>query len=56
MASKNIVMKIRVAWWLKWYCLGVVAMCRLTGKQPDEDRVKFWVSRAVSAKVATKDV
>ncbi|WP_167670682.1 hypothetical protein [Allopusillimonas ginsengisoli] len=46
-----IVIKLRVAWWFRWYLFGVLTMAQLTGLQPDPQRVGRWLARAVSIKV-----
>ena len=39
---------IRMAWWVKPYLCGVLLMSRLTGLQPDPDRVGAWVKRGMT--------
>jgi hypothetical protein len=44
----SMTVSIRVAWWLKWYLRGVIAMSHLTGLPPNEKRVLHWSMKAVS--------
>ncbi|WP_312378849.1 hypothetical protein [Pseudomonas oryzihabitans] len=39
---------IRMAWWVKPYLFGVLLTARLTGLQPDPDRVGAWVKRGMT--------
>jgi len=48
---QTVTISIRVAWWLRWYLAGVALMCELTGCQPDYDRVRCWVLRAIRLRV-----
>lgn len=52
MASRQITVSIHVAWWLRYYMLGLVLMHRLTGMEINEQRVGYWLSKAIKAKVA----
>ena len=47
----TITVQVRIAWWLKWYMAGVIVMCRLTGLDFDEAKVRWYVRRALTAKV-----
>ena len=40
--------RIKVAWWLRWYLAGVQMMTLTTGAQPDMRKVGAVVARAVS--------
>ena len=42
-----ITVQVRIAWWLKWYMAGVIMMCRLTGLDFDEAKVRWYVRRGV---------
>ncbi len=46
-----VTISIRVSWWLRWYLAGVSLMCRMTGGQPDYDRVCGWVRRAIKLRM-----
>ena len=37
---------IKVAWWLRYYLMGLVLMHKLTGMQPNWGRVNHWVGKA----------
>lgn len=43
--------KIRIAWWLKWYLYGVITMSKITGLTPDWKKVGRWVVRSVKSEV-----
>lgn len=47
----RLIVTIRMAWWLKPYLCGVLLMSRLTGLQPDPDRVGAWVARGMTMKM-----
>jgi len=51
MKTQSMSFAVRVAWWLRWYLLGVEVVAGLTGCQPDMDRVGRWVARAVTVRV-----
>jgi hypothetical protein len=44
----QITFNVRVAWWLKWYIAGVLLMAYITKCQPNEERVSYWVRKAVT--------
>jgi len=48
MSRRPIHATLRVAPWFRWYLFGVLLVARLTGLQPDPQRVGWWLSRAVS--------
>lgn len=43
-------MKISVAWWLQPYCYTLAAICAITGREPNYDRVNYWIIKALSVK------
>ena len=45
MASMTI--KVRIAWWVRWYISGVALCAFLTGFQPDMGKVKAKVMNGV---------
>jgi len=47
----TITVQVRIAWWLKWYIAGVIMMCRLTGLDFDEAKVRRYVRRALKVRV-----
>lgn len=51
MALTTVTISIKVAWWVKPYLCGVLLMSRLTGLQPDPDRVGAWVQRGMIMKM-----
>jgi len=52
MATRSITVTISLAWWFRWYLLGVVAMSRATGLRLNEDRFGYWFRRAVRVRPA----
>jgi hypothetical protein len=48
---QTIAVRMSVAWWLRWYILGVALMCRMTGCAPDMGRVERWISRATKLRI-----
>ena len=51
MAIQGIQIRISVAWWLRWYLAGVALMCRVSGADPDVDRVVYWVRRSIRMRI-----
>lgn len=51
MATNQITLSIKLAWWLKWYLRGVVFAASVTGLRPDPKRVGYWVGRAAKIEV-----
>lgn len=45
MASMTI--KVRIAWWVRWYISGVALCSLLTGLEPDMEKVKSRVIKGV---------
>ena len=45
MASMTI--KVRIAWWVRWYISGVALCSLLTGLEPDMEKVKAKVMKGV---------
>lgn len=50
MATMNMKISVKRAWWLKPYCFGVAAMSALTGREPDWEKVNRMIRRAVTFK------
>lgn len=53
MAARTV--RIKVAWWLRWYLAGVQMMALTTGARPDMRKVGAVVARAVSFKADSWD-
>ncbi|WP_368655407.1 hypothetical protein ABRY94_11790 [Castellaniella ginsengisoli] len=51
MATEQIKIRVSVAWWLRWYILGVALMCRMTGCAPDMDRASYWIRRSIKMRI-----
>ncbi|MEM4986925.1 hypothetical protein V8G57_05930 [Collimonas sp. H4R21] len=41
--------EFKMAWWFRFYILGVTAMCLLTGCEPQQERSLYWCSKAIRA-------
>lgn len=42
-----VTLRITIAWWVRWYLLGVQLTSRMTGANPDYDKVREVVMRGV---------
>jgi hypothetical protein len=51
MGNVNLVVTIKLAWWLRLYIYGIATMAAITGAEPNWDRVKYWVARGTTAKI-----
>lgn len=47
----TVTVQVRVAWWFKWYMTGVIMMCRFTGLNFDEAKVRRYIRRALKVRV-----
>jgi len=45
--TKTVTMQVRVRWWVKHYLAAVALGCYLTGRQPNVDRVSWWLDRGI---------
>ena len=43
----KVTVRIRVAWWLRWYLAGVAVMAQCADLEPDQRKVEAMVRRAV---------
>ncbi|OZI31743.1 hypothetical protein CAL29_28130 [Bordetella genomosp. 10] len=43
----QVTLRVRIAWWLRWYLLGVALTSRLTGLPPDLDKASRWIRKAI---------
>lgn len=50
MSRLSIRATLRVAPWFRWYLFGVLLMARITGLQPNPQRVGRWLTRAVTVR------
>ena len=48
MAQTTVKLSLRVAWWVRWYLVGVVIAARLTGAAPDMTKAERWIRRGLS--------
>lgn len=51
MPCVNLVALIRLRWWLRIYLGGVTLASRMTGLEPDWERVERWVKRGTVVRV-----
>lgn len=51
MAHITVKLSIRVAWWVRWYLIGVALTAQMTGGTPDMSKVERWIRRGLSARV-----
>lgn len=42
-----VTIRVRFAWWLRYYLAGVALMSRFTGCEPDAEKVAQWIRRGV---------
>lgn len=47
MATEEVRLIARMAWWWRWYATAVVAGCWLTGLSPDPAKLEYWARRAI---------
>lgn len=47
MARASITATLKWRWWLKSYLSGVLLMARLTGSEPNWERVRYWVGKGI---------
>ena len=43
----RITIKVRVAWWVRWYISGVALFAFITGAQPDMEKITAKVMKGV---------
>lgn len=48
--SVSITVSVRFRWWFKYYLFGIHAMIFLTGREPDGDKLDYWIRKAVVLK------
>lgn len=54
MAQVTVRLSLRVAWWVRWYLVGVVIAARLTGATPDMTKLARWITRGLSVHSSRK--
>jgi hypothetical protein len=42
--------EVRIAWWLKPYFYMLALICAFTGREPNYERVQYWIRKAVTKK------
>jgi hypothetical protein len=47
----TLVLKVKFAWWFKYYLNSVVMFCLLSGCEPDMARVCYWANRALRFRI-----
>ena len=43
----SMIIKVRIAWWVRWYISGVALCAFITGFQPDMEKIKAKVMKGV---------
>ena len=46
--AKPLFVKIKIAWWFRYYLIGLVFLCRFMGAEPDEKRIEYWLRKAIT--------
>ncbi|EGH43289.1 MULTISPECIES: hypothetical protein [Pseudomonas syringae group] len=54
MAKVDLIVSVKVCWWLRAYLYGVALMSDFTGLDPDPGKVGFWLKRGVRVKCKLK--
>lgn len=49
--AETITLDLHTSWWLSYYLRGVVLAAYLTGREPDMERVSWWIERGVRVTV-----
>lgn len=50
-ATNTITLTATPRWWLKHYLFGVLFMACLTGREPNWERVRYWVGKGIKIEV-----
>lgn len=51
MAASHLTIKVSVKWWMRVYINTLIALCQLTGAEPNMEHVSYWLRRGVTFKV-----
>lgn len=51
MANNTVVIRVRVAWWVKWYLYGVALTCQFTGQDYDKAKARRYIRRGLKVRV-----
>lgn len=54
MARVNLVVSVKICWWLRAYLCGVALISDITGLDPDPEKVSFWLRRGVRVTCKSK--
>jgi len=52
MATTELKLSVKLAWWVKPYCYAMVAWYHLTGRDASSEQITAWVMRGVKIEVA----
>lgn len=52
MKPKPLQLTVHVAWWVRWYCFGVILFARMMGAEPDMEKVQRTLRRGFTIKVS----
>lgn len=47
----NITISLRLRWWLRYYLYGVMLTAWMTGRQPDPEKLGYWVAKGVKVRM-----
>lgn len=51
MAQIKVTLRVRMAWWWKWYAFGVAVVAVLTNSDPDYEKVRAYALKATRVTV-----
>ncbi len=54
MADLKFTIEVRTAWWLMPYFYVLAAISAVTGRDPDWEKVKYWIGKAVKPRIVAK--
>jgi hypothetical protein len=46
-SQATITFRVTMAWWWRFYVYGVLTMSSLTGLEADEDKIRYWIRKAI---------
>jgi len=47
MTKCELVIRVKVKWWLKLYLSGLSMVCWLTDNYPNPEKVQFWLNKGI---------
>lgn len=52
--SETVTASIGWRWWVRWYLRAVVWFARVTGMEPDWQRVEWWIRRGLVVRLVRR--